>query len=60
MAKAKLQTAEDTQPALGLISVRRPEAVVTKLPVLIQGQHRLVVVTEYHDGTVTLSLDGGL
>ena len=49
---------EDRQPALGLITVRRPDAVTTKLPVLVDGQHRLVIVTEYHDGVVTLTLEG--
>ena len=32
----RVQTkAEDLQPALGLITVRRPDAYVSKLPVLI-------------------------
>ena len=56
---SRVQTkTEDRQPAEGKITVRRPDALVTRMPVLIDGQHRLVVVTEYHDGTVTLAVEG--
>lgn len=55
MGKRVQTKVEDLEPAEGKITVRRPDAVTTKLPVLVKGQHRLVVVTEYHDGTVTLA-----
>lgn len=48
---------EDRERAEGLITVRRIDALTSKLPVLVSGQHRLVIVHEYHDGVVTMALE---
>jgi hypothetical protein len=49
--------AEDRQPALGRIEQRHADRVVVKLPVWLgqEAGHAMLVITEYHDGTLTLA-----